>query len=255
MSDANHGTTIDSVLREDRVFPPPAGASAPPRIVAQPGATTTRSTGARSTIPRASGPSRPRELHWCTPWDQVLDWTAARSPSGSSAAQLNVADNCLDRHLARAAPEQGRASSGRASRATRRVAHLPGAAPRGLPLRQRAARRSASRRAIASRIYMPMIPERRSRCSPARASAPRTRVVFGGFSRRGARATASTTRRPSSSSPPTAAGGAAAIVPLKANVDARRREVARRSRTSSSCSRTGETVRDARRAATTGGTS
>ena len=42
----------------------------------------------------------------------------------------------------------------------------------------------------------------------ARIGAPHT-VVFGGFSRRGAVATASTTRRRSSSSPPTAAGGAA----------------------------------------------
>ena len=52
-------------------------------------------------------------------WDQVLDWSTRRSPSGSSAAKLNVSYNCLDRHVDDRARRTRPRSSGKASRATR----------------------------------------------------------------------------------------------------------------------------------------
>ena len=91
--------------------------------------------------------------------------------------------------------------------------------PRGLQVRQRAedARRQEGRprrdlHADDSRSW-------RSRCSPARASARSTRVVFGGFSAESLRDRINDCAGAGCSSPPTAATGAATIVPLKQNVD------------------------------------
>ena len=94
---------------------------------------------------------------------------------------------------------------------------------------------------------------RRSRCWPARASARRTRVVFGGFSAEALDGRASRTRRPSSSSPPTAATGAGTPAPLKPAVDEAVAEADRASSTCWSCGAPAATSRGPR-AATCGGT-
>ena len=68
-----------------------------------------------------------------------------------------------------------------------RVADLPAAAPRGLQVRQRpeGARRQEGR--PRHHLHADGARSWRSPCSPAPASARRTRVIFGGFSRRGRR--------------------------------------------------------------------
>ena len=49
--------------------------------------------------PRASGPSRPRQLHWHEKWDQVLDWSDPPNAKWFVGGKLNVAYNCVDRHV------------------------------------------------------------------------------------------------------------------------------------------------------------
>ncbi len=48
---------------------------------------------------RASGPSRPSSSHWHEKWDQVLDWSDPPNAKWFVGGKLNVAYNCLDRHV------------------------------------------------------------------------------------------------------------------------------------------------------------
>ena len=84
---------------------------------------------------------------------------------------------------------------------------------------ERAAASSASSRATASRIYMPMVPEAGDRDARLRAHRRARTSSSSAASRPRRCATASTTPRPRWSSPPTAATAAARSSPLKANVD------------------------------------
>ena len=61
--------------------------------------------------------ARARELHWFKPWKKVLEWKPPYA-KWFVGGKLNVSYNCLDRHVEPGPPQQGRASSGRASRAT-----------------------------------------------------------------------------------------------------------------------------------------
>ena len=105
----------------------------------------------------------------------------SRSPNGSSAARLNAAYNCLDRHLTDRAAQQGRAHlGGRAGRFAR--ADLPDA---------RRAKSGACANALKSlgvkegdrvAIYMPLVPEAMiAMLACARIGAIHS-VIFGGFS-------------------------------------------------------------------------
>ena len=86
-------TDIDVLLTETRVFPPP------------PGFRETALVRDRTLHERAEADAegywadQARTLHWQRPWDQALDW---RPPHARwfVGGQLNVAENCLDRHLA-----------------------------------------------------------------------------------------------------------------------------------------------------------
>jgi acetyl-CoA synthetase len=89
--------TIQSVLIEDRVFPPPAEFAAA-RGSARTWPPTRRWPRAPARTPTASGPRSPSELSWSTPWQRVLDW---QSPDARwfVGARTNITVNCLDRHL------------------------------------------------------------------------------------------------------------------------------------------------------------
>ena len=86
-------TDIDVLLTETRVFPPP------------PGFRETALVRDRTLHERAEADAegywadQARTLHWQRPWEQALDW---RPPHARwfVGGQLNVAENCLDRHLA-----------------------------------------------------------------------------------------------------------------------------------------------------------
>jgi acetyl-CoA synthetase len=77
----------------------------PLKSLLTPGSTTIniwRCTSARSTIPKAFGPSRPiNSLTWSKRWDKVLDWDFTKGHiRWFDGGKLNVSQNCLDRHLA-----------------------------------------------------------------------------------------------------------------------------------------------------------
>ncbi len=248
MSDATDPATIDSVLRETRVFPPPAGFAARASISGR--AQYEALYRARWTIPRASGPRWPARCDWITPWTRCSTGSR-RSPSGSSAAS-STAVQLRRPPLRRAASRTRPRSSGRASRASRRV------------LRYQDLQREVSQFAnvlkglgvkkgdvVASTCRM--VPELViALLACARIGAPHT-VIFGGFS---AEALAGRIKDCKAKVLVTADGGyrRGKIVPLKENADG----------AAAACPtlkhvvvyrRTGKHGRDDRRAATTGGTS
>lgn len=86
---------LDSTLREDRVFPPPAEFSAGAHIqsLEEYEALYKKSID----DPEAFWAQAAKELHWFKPWDRVLEWDlpAARWFVGG---QTNLCYNCVDRH-------------------------------------------------------------------------------------------------------------------------------------------------------------
>jgi acetyl-CoA synthetase len=86
---------IDSTLRENRVFPPPAEFSAKAHI---------RSLEQYEAMYRQSieDPEKfwaeaAKELHWFRPWDKVLEWNLP-SAKWFVGGKTNLSYNCVDRH-------------------------------------------------------------------------------------------------------------------------------------------------------------
>jgi len=83
---------IDHLLNEDRRFSPPTGFAA-------------NAVGTRALYASAAADStafwaeQARELHWHTPFTQVLDWSNPPFATWFADGELNVAYNCLDRHV------------------------------------------------------------------------------------------------------------------------------------------------------------
>ncbi len=159
--------------------------------------------------------------------------------------RLNVAANCLDRHLA----TRG------AQTAIVWEPDDPAETPRHISYRELHAdvcrfanvlRAKGVGKGDRVTLYLPMIPEAAvAMLACARIGAVHS-VVFGGFLARGAGRADRAIATSGSSSPPTRGAAAARRVPLKANVDAAREARARRSRACSSCARTGADGRDGR---------
>ncbi|MDQ4214387.1 acetate--CoA ligase [Microbacterium capsulatum] len=164
---------IDHVFDETRVFPPsPEFAAA---AVAQPGLYAEAATDRD-----AFWAAQARALHWHTPFTEVLDWTTPPFAKWFADGELNVAYNCLDRHV-----EAGNGD---------RVALLWEGEP-GDERRITYAELTAEVKRLANvltgmgvghgdrvAIYLPMIPEAvASMLAVARIGAIHS-VVFGGFS-------------------------------------------------------------------------
>ena len=208
---------IESLLKEKRVFEPgkefAKQANWSKRQVAA-----LRKLGAKS--PERFWAQMAKEhVSWFKPWKKVLDWKPPYA-KWFVGAQTNVSYNCLDRHLEGRTPGAATRprSSGKASPATRAcspTAQLHREVCKFANVLKGLGVEKGDRVAI----YMPLMPgARRSRCSPARASARRT-ASCSAASRPSRCATASTTRARRSSSRPTAATGAAAPFALKPAVD------------------------------------
>ncbi len=125
---------IDNVMKEERLFPPPADFAAKARI----GSMEEYEKLYRQAAADLEGfwGSLACELHWFEPFKKVLEWNEPFA-NWFVGGKTNASYNCLDVHLAthrrdKAALDLG----GRAGRHAR--AHLPDVARRGLPLRQRA---------------------------------------------------------------------------------------------------------------------
>jgi acetyl-CoA synthetase len=87
---------LDSTLREDREFPPPAefAVKAHVRSLAE-----YEELYARSIAdPEAFWESAARELHWFAPWTKVLDWDLPWA-KWFVGGKINISYNCLDRHV------------------------------------------------------------------------------------------------------------------------------------------------------------
>ncbi len=98
---------IDSTLRENRVFPPPADFSAKAHI---------KSLEEYEALYKQSieDPEKfwagvARELHWFKPWDKVLEWNLPWA-KWFVGGKMNLSYNCLDRHI------DGHALGGRANK-------------------------------------------------------------------------------------------------------------------------------------------
>jgi acetyl-CoA synthetase len=86
---------IESTLREDRVFPPPAEFSAKAHI---------KSLEEYETLykrsiddPESFWAGVAGDLHWFKPWDKVLEWNLPLA-KWFVGGQINLSYNCVDRH-------------------------------------------------------------------------------------------------------------------------------------------------------------
>jgi acetyl-CoA synthetase len=205
---------ILSVLKEGRVFPPPEGFQQAAHVKSL---DDYRALYERSIEqPEAFWAEQAEALSWSRRWDSVLDW---KPPFAQwfVGGQLNLAENCLDRHVAtwrknKAAilweGEPGDTRTLTYQELLREVCRFANVL-KGLGV-QKGDRVG---------IYMPMIPEAAvAMLACARIGATHS-VVFGGFS---AEALRDRMNDAQAKAIVTADGGwrRGAIVPLKANVDA-----------------------------------
>jgi acetyl-CoA synthetase len=86
---------IDSTLREDRVFAPPAGFAAQARI----GSLAEYESLYKQSIadPEKFWAAAAGELDWFAPWQKVLDWNLPWA-KWFVGGKLNLSHNCVDRH-------------------------------------------------------------------------------------------------------------------------------------------------------------
>ncbi|MCZ3385778.1 MAG: AMP-binding protein, partial [Actinomycetia bacterium] len=173
MSDATRDESLSNLLHEERRFPPSA------EFAAQANATGSMYDAA-SADRLAFWDDQAHRLQWATPWTQTLDWSDAPFARWFVGGSLNVAVNCVDRHV----------TAGNGSRV---AIHFEGEPGDTRSLTYSDLQREVSQAANALTelgvragdrvaIYLPMIPEAAiAMLACARIGAPHS-VVFGGFS-------------------------------------------------------------------------
>src|SRR2546423_13067829 len=85
--------TLENLLSETRQFPPPAELAANANVKAD-------AYQAAEEDRLGFWEAQARRLSWAKEWDQALDWSNAPFAKWVVGGQLNVAYNCLDRHVA-----------------------------------------------------------------------------------------------------------------------------------------------------------
>lgn len=205
---------IESVLHENRIFPPPTEFARRARI----GSREAYEKLYRQSIdhPDEFWNQQAQELTWIIPWKQVLDWSKPPFAKWFVGGRLNVAANCIDRHIESRGDtpaiiwegEPGDSRTLTYRELLKEVCRLSnGLQSLGVGQGDRVA------------IYMPMVPEAAiAMLACARIGAVHT-VVFGGFA---AEALAERINDAQASVVITADGGwrRGKVVELKANVDA-----------------------------------
>jgi len=87
---------LDSILREDRVFPPPSDFAAHAHVGSL---AAYEELYARSIAdPEAFWESAAKDLDWFKPWSKVLDWNLPWA-KWFVDGKINISYNCLDRHV------------------------------------------------------------------------------------------------------------------------------------------------------------
>ena len=89
-------TNIESVLQEERIFPPPPEFSAKAHIQSE--AELERLRAEAHADPEAFWARMAEELHWFKKWDTVLKWDPPHA-EWFGGGKINISYNCLDRHL------------------------------------------------------------------------------------------------------------------------------------------------------------
>ncbi|GAB3229017.1 acetate--CoA ligase [Glycomyces halotolerans] len=165
--------TLANLLSEDRTFPPP------PEFARS--ANVTESAYEEAAADRLGFWERQaRRLDWAKEWDQTLDWSNPPFAKWFVGGELNVAANCLDRHVEAGLGDrvaihfEGEPGDSRAVTYAEMLDEVKRAANTLTELGVEAGDRVV--------IYMPMIPEAAvAMLACARIGAPHS-VVFGGFS-------------------------------------------------------------------------
>ncbi|MBI4508562.1 MAG: acetate--CoA ligase [Deltaproteobacteria bacterium] len=204
---------IESILKEERVFLPPSQFASAARIKSLDEYARLYERAARE--PEGFWAEVAKELHWFSPWTQVLDWNPPWA-KWFVGAKTNLAYNCLDRHLG--TPRKNKAAliweGEPGDRRTVTYQQLHREVCRFANVLSRLGIRPGDR----VMIYMPLIPEIAvAMLACARVGATHS-VVFGGFS---AEALRDRTNDAGAKLVITADGGyrRGKVVPLKANVD------------------------------------
>jgi acetyl-CoA synthetase len=89
-------TNIESVLQEERVFPPPEQFSQQAHIKSF--AELEKLSAEAAADPEAFWGRMAEELHWFKKWDTVLKWDPPHA-EWFGGGKINISYNCLDRHL------------------------------------------------------------------------------------------------------------------------------------------------------------
>ena len=97
MAETPGKAAIDSVLQETRVFAPPAAFATKARLKSR--ADYDALYARAKTDPETFWGEMAGELAWSKRWSKVLDWSKAPFAQWFTGGQLNLAENCLDRHL------------------------------------------------------------------------------------------------------------------------------------------------------------
>ena len=168
---------IESALREEREFPPPAAFAARARIGAAEAAAM-RAEAAADHVGFWAGLAR-RSLHWHRPFTVALDDSRAPNYRWFTDGELNVAWNCLDVHLERRGEQPAILFEGEAGDVRRFSYRELHAEVCRLANGLKSLRIGRGDRVV---IYMPMVPEAViAMLACARIGAVHS-VVFGGFS-------------------------------------------------------------------------
>ncbi|HEY0530960.1 MAG TPA: acetate--CoA ligase [Actinoplanes sp.] len=165
--------TLSNLLHEERRFPPPAAFAATANVTAA-------AYGEAAADRLAFWETQASRLTWANPWTEILDWSDAPVARWFVGGRLNVAYNCVDRHVEDGHGDQVAYHWEGEPGDTRDITYAQlrnmvcQAANALAELGVRAGDRVA--------IYLPMIPETVvAMLACARLGAPHT-VVFGGFS-------------------------------------------------------------------------
>ncbi|WP_320677760.1 acetate--CoA ligase [Prochlorococcus sp. MIT 1300] len=176
---SDNTNTIESVLQEERIFPPSVDLASKARINSLD--TYQRMFNeANRDLETFWGEAARKELQWFEPFSKVLDWTTPPFARWFEGGKTNISSNCLDRHL----------DGPRADKTALIWEGEPGDVRRFTyrELHQEVCRAANALKAIGIgkgdlvALYMPMVPEAAiAMLACARIGAPHS-VVFGGFS-------------------------------------------------------------------------
>jgi acetyl-CoA synthetase len=164
---------LSNLLHENRRFAPPAELAAAANVDA--------SWYARADADyEGFWAEQAGRLHWDKPWDQILDWTNPPFAKWFVGGELNVAYNCVDRHVEAGKGDKVAYHFEGEAGDTRTITYAD--LQHDVNQASNALESLGVQKGDRVAIYMPMIPETVvAMLACARIGAPHT-VVFGGFS-------------------------------------------------------------------------